>query len=239
MRVAPRTPGKTVAVASGDVHAAQIAHLSVDDDHLAVVAEIGVGRKEGEGQGDERFDLDACLLEFAVESAAGKVRQVVILHAHDDAFLHFLLEYFRHTLARLVILELEEFEMDVVACPLQVADQVVEHRVESQIGPERVAADRTGLIHLVHQGDEALIRLRHIGGMSGLRRVGKLLQSSAFFPGNEPSATGTMADQEIQHQPRDRQENDDQDPGQGVDGVLVFGDDVDDDPDQRQGQQDG
>ena len=239
MRVAPGAPGEAVTVATGDVHAAQIAYFSVDDDHLAVVAEIGVGRKERDRQGDEGFDLDARFLEFAVEFAAGQVCQVVILHADGDAFRHLALEHCCDAQAGRIVLEFEEFEVDVVACKLHIPDQVVEHRVESQVGLERIPADRAGLVHLVYQSDEALVFAGHICGITGLRLAGQLLQGCTFFLGNEPPSTGSMPDQEVEHQSDYRQENDDQDPDQGLDRVLVLGDDVDDGPYQRQEKQDG
>ena len=157
VRVAPGPPVQTLAVALGDVHAAQITHAPVDHHDLAVIAEVRIRRNKRKIDGQEGLDTDAGLLELTEEFLAEKIGQVIVLHTHLHPLANLALQQFRHLSAHRIVLKLEELEVDVVARLLHVGHQVGQHRIETIVNPVGIAGQWHPLFQMLLQGIDFLV----------------------------------------------------------------------------------
>ena len=84
--VAPGAVVDSVAVAAGDIHAAGVACLAVDDDDFAVGAAVHLAVEEGGEELLERLHLDAVLSHAVVVAAVDEeVGAAVVYQAYVDA----------------------------------------------------------------------------------------------------------------------------------------------------------
>src|SRR5690606_3580153 len=88
VRIAPiLVVDKTIDVSVGNVHASQKPYVTVDDDNLAVVAEVDAVRKEHEVNAEERIDFDTVFAKLVDEVSPEAMASKVV---KNDSNLHTL-----------------------------------------------------------------------------------------------------------------------------------------------------
>ena len=111
-------------IAVGNVHAANVARQSVDDDNLAVVAVVGLAGERRETHGQERLYLDAGLAHALIEAVVhAPAAHVVEDDAHLNALSGLVDERIADETAQGVVFEDIDVDVDVVACLRNVAQQ--------------------------------------------------------------------------------------------------------------------
>ena len=120
--VAPVPHLAAVDVAVGNVHAAYVAYLAVDNRYLAVVAPVDAVGKLREGDLHERIHIYSRLAQL-LEIGHVEVERphVVVEHAHLHALAHLLLEYLGYLIAQLVVLDDIVLDVDIALGSEQVA----------------------------------------------------------------------------------------------------------------------
>ena len=224
MGISPVAPLYARGISLGYVHPSGVADTAVDDDYLPVIAVIGVTGEERQPYLQEWLHLHASRLHIIIEFPAEEIGCVVILYPDLNAGLRLRYEYVRNPASERVVLELEEFEMNVVFGGFQVPDQSVEHFLTVRIYLEGIAFEREGLACHPQQFcqigvialDSRIYKLSIIVHYPGLEQIAVLVLHQPFV---FAAGTEDKPEYESQH----RKQADDQHPAQSLQRMPVFG----------------
>lgn len=210
-------PGLVAHVFAGEVVAADDGDLVVEDGDFAVVAKVG-GAAGGEGDDGEKFgDLAAGFAQGIDEAAAGeKAAEGVELEANLDALAGAAGEEFDDAFADLVATEDVGGDVDGVAGFEDAAFEFGEG--EFAVGEEAdgVAGDGiAGAAGANGLGDGVVA-----GGLGGLGVAGDG-EADAAFAGDE-AANFLSAEKKEKRHAYVGQEDDDEEPGEGVAGLAAL-----------------
>ena len=224
VEVAPDAEFAAVDVAVGDVHAADVAHLAVNDANFAVVAPVDVRGERFEGDAEEGIDFDAVFAHFAEEPVARmEGADVVVDDADFDAFFRLFDEEVFESCADDVVFDDVVLQEDIFAG-------------ESDVGFKRGEFLAAGgeeadvVVGVVERIDEVVGEVDFLFALVGeLKRadidgrVDLFPEEPAFIAaGNHAFVLDATPEEEVENHSEEGEDEQHSDPSQRLDGVAVF-----------------
>lgn len=139
MFVAPETVATAIDVARGDVDAADVGYVAINNDYLAVVAAVELRAKEGETQAAPRTDLYATLSKaLQLASGQGVGADGIVEDTDTHARAGTTHKQTGNGTSQTVAAENVVLDKNLASCALQIADQGAEGLVGIVKGTKRV-----------------------------------------------------------------------------------------------------
>ena len=227
--VAPRLSARPLHIAQGDVHATNVAHLSVDDNQFAVVAVVGLAGERGEMHGQVRHHLDTVAAHGLEERAVYlPAAHIVVDDTHLDTLLGFLSQCVGNKASQRIVLDDVHVDMDVVARLADVLQQLGEEGVAVGHDVDGVVLERQRHALVDKQVDELSVVVGYaevvLFDKAEHGALGQLVERALA---DESLAPVVDAEEEVEDDADDGNEEDDQRPRHRLRRLAVVHDDVD------------
>ena len=234
MGVAPCAPLRAADIAVGDVHAADESDAAVYHDDLAVVAVIDFAGEEREFDVQEGVYFNPGVAHpFEKGVLCTPAAYVVVEDANPDALARLCDQGIPQAATRLVVVEDVILDMDVVPCAGDLLHQRLHLRLSVGIDGDAAAVERYGVQRIEQQRGERPVAGRDAGafGVFGLFELhGDALAGAAR---NDALLGEVLPEEEIEDQPDHGGQYQYDDPRQGLQRIPVFGDDDQNDAEDR------